>query len=126
MVSLYPFLKSLHVATAVISVCLFVLRWLLTLAGSNGWRRTPLRWLPHLNDSVLLLAAVALAVIAGWNPLAHGWLGGKILLLVAYVLVGRVALKTDGSRWQQEVGGAAALLIVAAIFTLALNKPAIF
>ncbi|MDX5337190.1 MAG: SirB2 family protein [Marinobacter sp.] len=126
MMSFYPFLKSLHVATAVISVALFVVRWLLTITGSSGWRRTPLRWLPHLNDTVLLAAAIALAVIAGWNPLAHHWLSGKIVLLVAYVLVGRMALKTDGSRWQQEIGGAAALLIVAAIFTLALKKPAIF
>lgn|SRR5690554_4766176 len=126
MTSLYPVLKSLHVATAVISVALFALRWLLTITGSEGWRRTPLRWLPHFNDTVLLAAAIALAVIAGWNPLAHYWLSGKILLLVAYVLVGRVALKTGGSQGQKLLSGAAALLIVAAIFTLAMTKPAMF
>ncbi|GAB4186688.1 MAG: hypothetical protein Tsb002_11370 [Wenzhouxiangellaceae bacterium] len=90
--SLYAGLKYLHITAVVISGSLFVLRALLHLAGYAWRRHALLRWLPHANDSVLLLAAVALSVMTQQYPLTHAWLTAKILVLVFYILAGRQAL----------------------------------
>lgn len=90
---MYSALKHLHALTVVISLGLFLLR---------GWWRftTPerlkARWIriaPHSNDTVLLAAAIAMLVVGGLNPLENPWLIGKIVLLLAYIGLGSVALK---------------------------------
>ena len=90
---MYLALKYLHALTVVASLSLFLLR---------GWWRftTPerlnARWIkvaPHANDTVLLAAAITMAFIASLNPLDQPWLLGKILLLLAYIGLGSVALK---------------------------------
>lgn len=90
---MYFALKYLHALTVVVSLSLFLLR---------GWWRftTPerlkARWIriaPHSNDTVLLSAAIAMLVVGSLNPLENPWLLGKILLLLAYIGLGSVALK---------------------------------
>ena len=90
---MYSALKHLHALTVVISLALFLLR---------GWWRftTPERlkahWIriaPHANDTLLLAAAIAMLVVGGLNPLENPWLIGKIVLLLAYIGLGSVALK---------------------------------
>jgi uncharacterized membrane protein SirB2 len=120
--SLYLLLKWLHVTTALVSLGLFSLRFVLTIT-SRPWRSTWLRWGPHVNDSVLLAAAVGLCVVTGWTPLVHHWLTVKILLLLGYILSGREALKPDNSRFRQCVFAVIALALVLSIFGVALMKP---
>ena len=70
----YLTVRTVHIATACISIALFTARGAMQLGGID-WRRW--RWLriaPHLNDTVLLTAAITLAVMSGQYPLAQGWL----------------------------------------------------
>ncbi|TSA22871.1 MAG: regulator SirB [Betaproteobacteria bacterium] len=88
---MYLALKYLHALTVVISISLFLWRGVLVFS-----QRSPARWLkiaPHANDTLLLTAAIAMLIVAGINPLDHPWLSGKILLLLAYIGLGSVALK---------------------------------
>jgi uncharacterized membrane protein SirB2 len=119
---LYVTLKALHVGAAIVSVSLFALRFGLTLADRR-WRQSPLRWMPHVNDTLLLAAAIGLCLITGWTPLLHPWLTLKIALLVAYIGTGKVALNENTSPRSRALAGAAALLLVASIFLIALTRP---
>lgn len=94
------------------------------LAGLN-WRRW--RWLlvaPHLNDTLLLIAAIALALQSHQYPLAQSWLTAKVVALVIYVALGSMALRAGASAVQQRVAFASALATVAYIVGVALTRSA--
>nr|WP_284709350.1 SirB2 family protein [Marinobacter sediminum] len=116
-------LKHLHVTTAFITVILFAVRLLMDLVGRPGWRETPLRWIPHANDTLLLAAAIGLVVVTPWMPFVHGWLTAKIILLIGYIFAGVFALKATLSARARVAAAILALVQVAAIFHLALTKP---
>lgn len=124
--SLYVILKHIHMTAAYLTVTLFALRLLLEAVGRPGWRQTPLRWIPHANDTVLLVAAISLLFVGGWNPLTQGWLLAKILLLLGYIAAGLFALKVTVSPRVRVVAAVLALLQVSAIFHLAMTKPVLF
>lgn len=121
--SLYLVLKPIHMLAAYLTVGLFVLRLLLDAIGRPGWRQGVLRWLPHANDTVLLLAAIGLVLVTGWMPFVHHWLTAKVLLLVGYIVAGVFALK-QGLAAPVRIGAAVlALGQVALILHLAITKP---
>ncbi|PXW93359.1 putative membrane protein SirB2 [Sphaerotilus hippei] len=94
----YSTLRSLHIGCAALSIGLFASRGALQLLGVD-WRRWRwLRILPHANDTVLLTAAVSLAVLSGQYPLARPWLTAKVVALVLYVVLGRIALQPRPGR----------------------------
>ena len=77
----YLSVRTVHIATACTSFALFTARGAMQLGGID-WRRW--RWLriaPHLNDTLLLAAAITLAVMSGQYPLAQGWLTAKVVAL---------------------------------------------
>lgn len=78
----YPDVKLLHMFCAYLSAALFMVRLLLDLTGIFDWRKSTLRYLPHLNDSILLTLAFVLLAIGPWQPFVHQWLGFKILAIV--------------------------------------------
>ena len=53
----------------------------------------PLRYLSYSIDTVLLTAALMLLTILPGAMFANGWLATKLVLLVAYVVLGSFALK---------------------------------
>ncbi|WP_339805192.1 SirB2 family protein [uncultured Marinobacter sp.] len=124
--SSYMILKSIHMLAAYITVALFITRLALDVAGKPGWRKTPLRWVPHANDTVLLIAAISLLFVTGWMPFVHHWLTLKVFLLVGYIVAGVFALKPGLSVPVRIIAALAALIQVMAIFHLAMAKPVLF
>lgn len=122
----YATIRCLHISCAAVSIALFSLRLLLSLQ-SVAWRRWAwLRIFPHVNDAVLLTAAITLATLSHQYPWAQPWLGAKVLLLLAYIGFGKMALKPGQPRSTQARFGAAALLTVLSIVALAVLRPAAF
>lgn len=119
----YAILKHTHMVAAYLTVTLFVLRLILDAVGRPGWRQTPLRWLPHGNDTVLLVAAIGLLLVTGWMPFVHHWLTAKVLLLAGYVIAGVFAMKPSLGLQARLVATVLALVQVMAIFHLAITKP---
>ncbi|MDF1822207.1 MAG: SirB2 family protein [Alcanivoracaceae bacterium] len=118
----YRLLWLVHVCAAMLSIALFLVRLGMDEAGRD-WRRTPLRVLPHINDTVLLAAAVGLCVVTGWRPWADAWLGLKVTLLLVYIGLAAAAFRQTRrppARWL----AAAALCTVAGIVWLAIYRPA--
>lgn len=124
--SIYVILKHAHMTAAYLTVSLLALRLLLDAVGRPGWRQSALRWIPHANDTVLLVAAISLLFVGGWNPLTQGWLLAKIILLLGYIAAGLFALKVTVSRPIRIVATILALVQVSAIFHLAMSKPVLF
>lgn len=90
-----------------------------------NWRRiTPLRWLPHLNDTVLLASAVGLAWQSGQYPLQQSWLTAKVLALVAYILLGKQALRPTPGALPRGLYFAAALVCAGYIVAVATTRSA--
>lgn len=121
--SAYLILKHLHMTTAYLTVVLLALRLLLDAVGKPDWRQTPLRWIPHANDTVLLVAAISLLFVTPWMPFVHGWLTAKVFLLIGYIVAGVFALKQTKTLPVRLVATVLALVQVMAIFHLAMTKP---
>lgn len=120
----YLALRHLHITCVVLSIGLFVLRGGLGLAAVDWRNRWPaLRWLPHLIDSVLMLAGVSLMVWSAQYPgPQHPWLAAKLVLLLAYIGLGKQALRLDAPRAQRWAFGGLALLCVASMVALARTR----
>jgi len=86
-------LKTIHICCAVISYTLFVLRGIWSLNDSNIMRRRWIRIAPHVNDTLLLSTALALAYSIGQYPFIDAWLTAKFAALLLYIGLGSVALK---------------------------------
>lgn len=119
----YPILKGIHMLTAYLTAALMLLRLGLDLGGKTGWRETPLRWIPHLNDTILLIAALALVAVTVWMPLVHHWLTAKIILLLGYIAAGKWALDLKRPGAVRAAAALVALLQLTLIFLLAVWKP---
>ena len=118
----YASVRTLHITCAGLSIALFSARGLMQIGGID-WRRW--RWLriaPHLNDTVLLGAAVALAWLSGQYPLALPWLTAKVLGLLLYIGAGRIALRTDVCATTRLLAFVGALVSVGYIVGVALTR----
>ena len=71
---------------------------------------------------MLLASAIALAVMIGQYPLTHGWLTAKIVGLVAYIVLGAIALKHGRTRGIRIAAFCGALLTFAYIVAVAMTK----
>lgn len=121
----YITVRHFHILCACLSAGLFLLRLLLDLAGKPGWRSSFLRYVPHVNDTLLLILAFTLLAIGPWQPFVHQWLGFKILLVIGYILSGMVALKTRFQPSTRILASLLAILQLTAVFYLAHFKPVI-
>lgn len=119
---MYAALKTLHIACVIASGAGFVLRGLLMLAGSPLLRARFVRVAPHVIDTLLLGAGISMAVIAHISPLAQPWLGTKIGVLLAYIVLGSIALKRGRTRSTRVAAFAGALLAYTYIVGVALTR----
>ena len=119
MIELYLPLRHTHIACAILTVTLFVLRGGLMIADSPWQRNVVLRYLPHAVDTVLLTTALMLTTVIRQFPFSTGWLTMKVLLLVVYIVLGSIALKRGRTRRTRIAAFLAALLTVAFLLTVA-------
>lgn len=118
----YFAIKHIHMLTAVITAVLFILRGFWMMTGSALLQRQWAKIVPHINDTILLASAIALAVWSGQYPFQQDWLTAKVLLLIAYIGAGMVALKFGKSRGTRITAFILALLFLGYIFKIALTR----
>lgn len=115
----YLALRHVHIACAIVSVALFVLRGGLMIAESRWLQILPLRVLPHIIDTVLLTTALMLTTVVHQYPFVQGWLTVKVVLLVVYIVLGSIAIKRGRTRPIRIAAFVAALATVGFLFTVA-------
>ncbi|MFZ6798843.1 SirB2 family protein [Undibacterium sp. Di24W] len=121
----YVGLKHLHITCVAFSGGLFVLRFIWRLQASSLLQKKWAKIVPHIIDTCLLLSAVALAIIAGINPIEQTWLGAKIMALVIYIVLGTFAIKRAKSKTGQIISFALASLVFGYIILVAISKQAL-
>lgn len=115
-------LKTLHVGCAILSIAGFLLRGVWMLRDSPRLTARATRILPHINDSLLLVTAIALAAGIQQYPFVHAWLTAKVVALLLYIFLGAIALTYGRTRPQRIVAGLTALLVFAYIVAVALTR----
>jgi uncharacterized membrane protein SirB2 len=114
----YQVAKYIHQAAAALTLTLFFVRGVWMLTDSPRLAQRWVRTVPHINDTVLLAAALYLAYQTGW----HAWIGAKIIALFVYVGVGMVALHAGRSKSVRAVAWLAALVVFFYIVAVAMTK----
>lgn len=121
----YLAVKHTHMAIAVLSIVLFYVRSFSRLGSGTIAKNKVVFIGSHATDTLLLISAIVLMAIAKINPLEQMWLLEKIILVVAYIVLGIIASK------QQKTSIKVLFLVVttaviALIGKLAVTKTALF
>ncbi len=90
---MYMALKHSHMLFAAISGLFFLVRGAWMLMESDMLQKKWVKIVPHVVDSGLLACAIGLCVILGQYPFVQDWLTVKVIMLIAYIVLGTVALK---------------------------------
>jgi len=120
--SLYLFIKYIHMLTALLSISGFILRGIWMLQSSPMLQQPLVRRLPHVNDTLLLLSALLMVFISGQYPFVLDWLTAKVVALLVYILLGMVAFKWGGSRGVKTTAWLLAILTFAYIVSVAVSR----
>jgi uncharacterized membrane protein SirB2 len=118
----YGFIVWIHVGSVILSLAGFAGRGLLMLGGSTWLEARTVRIVPHLVDTVLLASGVWLAWFLKQYPFVHGWLTAKVIGLLAYIVLGAIALRRGRTRRLRAAALAGALLTAAYIVSVALTR----
>jgi uncharacterized membrane protein SirB2 len=121
----YTLLVYIHVGCVVLTGAGFALRGAWMMQGSPRLARRWVRVLPHVVDTVLLASALALAVLSGQYPLVQGWLTAKLFGLIAYIVLGALALKPGRGRAVRIAAFCGAVLVFGYIVAVAITKSAV-
>ena len=119
---MYSVFKNLHVFFVTLSAAGFLLRGYWMISGSPFSQHKLARRLPHVIDSLLLATALVIAVMAAQYPFVAPWLTAKVLGLLAYIVLGAVALTYGRTRSVRALAFVGALLVFAWIVSVAVTK----
>jgi uncharacterized membrane protein SirB2 len=119
---IYIKVKLLHTAFASISIIGFVLRGIWMLRESPLLQHRLSKTLPHINDTLLLLAGIWMIALLSLNPFTQPWLVAKFSGLIAYIVLGSIALKRGKTRPVKTIAFIAAIAVYAYITGVALSK----
>jgi uncharacterized membrane protein SirB2 len=119
---IYYTIKNLHVAFVVMSISGFVLRSVWMLMGSPLLQHRVTRALPHVIDTLLLLTALVAAAMISQYPFVAGWVTAKVLGLLAYIVLGTIALKRGRTMTVRILAVVGALATYAWIASVAVTK----
>ncbi len=119
---MYAIIKNIHVLAVLISIAGFILRGVWMMRESGLLDRKPVRVLPHIVDTVLLVTAIWLTVLIGQYPFSTSWLTAKLVALIVYIALGMIAIRRGKTRRQRIVAFGLALLTAAYILLVAVTR----
>ena len=120
----YLALKHLHITFAALSGGFFLVRGLWMLWDSPMLQRRWVKVVPHVVDTLLLASALSLVFWSGQYPFVQHWLTAKVLALLAYIMLGTVALKRGRTKSVRAFALLAALATFAYILAVAQTRQA--
>ncbi|MFT0546599.1 SirB2 family protein [Allopusillimonas ginsengisoli] len=114
----YLLIKHVHVTAVTLSILLFVLRSYWSVIGSDKLKSKIVRILPHIIDTILLVAGVTLAAVIGPE---QPWILAKIVGLLFYIGVGTVAIKRGKTPKSRAIAAVIAVVIFIYIIGIAMS-----
>ena len=122
MIEYYAQIKLLPMSCAWRSICGFILRGTWSLRGSAILAQPLARKIPISIDTLLLASALTLAALSDQWPLQQSWLTAKLVALLAYILLGMVALHWGKTGTQRLIAFAAAITVFAYLLAVASQR----
>ena len=119
---MYTSLKTLHALTALVTIAGFLLRGYWMLTGNARLNAKLTRVLPHVIDTLFLVSGIALLVLLNGGPLTQAWMLAKIAGLVAYIVLGMLALRRGRTEAIRNAAFVAAIAVFAYTYGVALSK----
>ena len=119
---MYLTVKYVHVISVILSLAGFFLRGILMMRDSPLLGARWVRVMPHINDTVLLVAALSLAAMTTQYPFVADWVTAKVLGVIAYIILGSLALRDAGTRRMRIVCWFASLAVFGWIVSVALTR----
>ena len=119
---MYLILKYVHVITAVATISGFLLRGYWMLTESENLRYPVVKIAPHIVDTLFLVAGIGMVWLLHLNPLVQPWLLAKFAGLIAYILLGTIAIKRGPTKQVRTVALVGAVAVFAYIAGVALAK----
>lgn len=114
-------IKTIHLAAVHLSVLGFLLRAVWMLMDSGMLQKKPVKILPHIIDTVLLISALALWYDV-YNFAFAEWIVAKWVGLIGYIVFGAIALKRGKTKPIRIGALVAALICIGLIFSAAYSK----
>ncbi|MCK5876259.1 MAG: SirB2 family protein [Candidatus Marithrix sp.] len=122
---IYFILKNIHISCVVLTFISFSLRgiWMLqdNLKLQHQWAKT----VPHFIDTTLLASGIGLIITLGQYPGTQVWLTAKLVALLAYIIIGSIALKYGKTKTIQTTAFLLALATFFYLVSVALTKNAL-
>ena len=115
-------MKNLHQIFALLTISGFVLRGYWMMRSSTLLQHRISRIAPHVIDTLFLLSGIALVIELQLAVLQHSWLLAKFAGLIAYIVLGAIALKRGKTLRARVVAFALALLAFAYVVNTAISK----
>ena len=118
----YLWIKSLHTLAAFATISGFIVRGYWMMSRSDKLNRSVVRIVPHIIDTILLMAAIALVIALRLDVLAQPWLLAKFAGLFIYISLGTVAIKRGPTMQIRMIAFVSAVAVFAYIVGVAMSK----
>lgn len=118
-------IKVIHLVFILTSFVSFSGRFGLSIFKPEVLQNKFLKIAPHVIDTVLLVSGIALVFQGGWLEGEFGWIVSKLTLLIGYIILGVVAMRSvnTAKRWGAFFG---ALFCYIGVFIIAITKNGFF
>jgi len=119
---MYETVKLIHIGAAIVTISGFMLRGYWMFSGSPRLQLKVVKILPHIVDTVFLLSGITLILVLNLPVLSQAWLLMKFAALVAYIVLGAIALGRGKTMRSRTTAFVLALATFAYIAGVALSK----
>ena len=119
---MYMLLKYTHAVLAIVTISGFLLRgvWMIRDSALLSHRIT--RIAPHVLDTLFLLTGIVMVQILALPVMQSPWLLAKFAGLVAYIVLGAIALRRGPTREIRMVAFVGAVSMFAYVLGVALSR----
>lgn len=119
-------IKNIHILTVLLSISGFILRTLWVVRESPKLQQRWVKITPHINDTILLVTGITLAVSVQQYPFIHGWITAKLIALLLYIGLGMMTIRHGRSKQQRVVTGLLAITVFFYMVMVARTKMVFF
>ncbi|BBP45803.1 SirB family protein [Thiosulfatimonas sediminis] len=114
----------IHQVSVILSILGFFARGIGHIFEKPWVKLKPVKILPHIIDTALLVSALVLLIIGPWS-INEGWIQIKILGLVLYIVLGLMAFRFAKNRIQKAIYWLLALVVIFYVVAVAKTHLAI-
>ena len=109
-------LKHIHLLFVFIVTATYLYRIYLAERQPEKLQEKWIKLAPHALAGLLLLSGIALTFQGDWFSIAYGWIVAKLLLMLVFIALGLLTIKSQGSlRWKAFAGSLLVLFLIAKI-----------